>query len=60
VEALRALNVPVVISTRPVIEGDRLTNEAFVLERGHFRFLHQKHFFFRRKRTGYGTLQVFK
>ena len=44
-EALRALNVPVVVSSRPVIAGDRLANEAFVLERGLFRSLHQKHFF---------------
>jgi N-carbamoylputrescine amidase len=44
-EALRALNVPVVVSSRPVIAGDRLANEAFVLERGLLRSLHQKHFF---------------
>jgi len=44
-EALRALNVPLVISSRPVIAGDRLANEAFVLERGSLHSLHQKHFF---------------
>jgi N-carbamoylputrescine amidase len=44
-EALRELNVPIVISSRPAIADDRLVNEAFVLERGSFRFLHQKHFF---------------
>jgi N-carbamoylputrescine amidase len=44
-EALRALDVPVVISTRPVFAGGRLVNEAFVLEHGCFRFLHQKDFF---------------
>ena len=44
-EALRALNVPLVISSQPAIASDRLVNEAFVLERGSFRFLHQKHFF---------------
>jgi N-carbamoylputrescine amidase len=43
--ALQALRVPIVISSRPVIAGGRLANEAFVLERGRFRFLHQKHFF---------------
>ncbi len=43
--ALRALEVPIVISSRPVIAGGRLANEAFILERGCFRFLHQKHFF---------------
>ena len=43
--ALQALKVPIVISSRPVVAGERLANEAFVLERGRFRFLHQKHFF---------------
>ncbi len=43
--ALQALKVPIVISSRPVIAGGRLANEAFILERGCFRFLHQKHFF---------------
>ncbi len=44
-EALQALHVPIVISSRPAIEGDRLVNEAFVLEGGSFHSLHQKHFF---------------
>ena len=44
-EALQALNVPVVISTRPVTAGERLANEAFVLEQGSVYSLHQKHFF---------------
>jgi N-carbamoylputrescine amidase len=43
--ALQALKIPIVISSRPVIAGARLANEAFILERGRFRFLHQKHFF---------------
>ena len=43
--ALQALKVPIVISSRTVIAGGRLANEAFILERGSFRFLHQKHFF---------------
>jgi N-carbamoylputrescine amidase len=43
--ALQALGLPVVISSRPVFAGERLANEAFILERGSFRFLHQKHFF---------------
>jgi N-carbamoylputrescine amidase len=33
------------MSTRPVFAGGRLINEAFVLEHGCFRFLHQKDFF---------------
>jgi N-carbamoylputrescine amidase len=44
-EALKALKVPIVISSRPVFAGGRLANEAFILDRGCFRFLHQKHFF---------------
>ena len=42
--ALQGLKVPIVISSRPVIAGGRLANEAFILEHGCFRFLHQKHF----------------
>jgi N-carbamoylputrescine amidase len=45
VDALRALAVPIVISSRPVDAGDRLANEAFVLEGSEYRFLHQKHYF---------------
>jgi N-carbamoylputrescine amidase len=44
-DALQALKIPIVISSRPVIAGARLANEAFVLDHGRFRFLHQKHFF---------------
>jgi len=44
-KALHALRVPMVISSRPVVAGARLANEAFILERGSYRFLHQKHFF---------------
>jgi N-carbamoylputrescine amidase len=43
--ALRALPVPLIISTRPVWCEDRLANEAFALEKGTYRFLHQKHYF---------------
>lgn len=43
--ALQALGVPFVISSRPVFAGERLANEAFVLEGSRYRFLHQKHFF---------------
>lgn len=44
-QALQALNVPIVISSRPLIADSRLANEAFLLEHGRYRFLHQKHFF---------------
>jgi N-carbamoylputrescine amidase len=44
-EALKALPVPLVISSRPVWCEDRLANEAFALQKGDYRFLHQKHFF---------------
>jgi N-carbamoylputrescine amidase len=45
VEALRELNVPAIISSRPVWEGNRLANEAFVLEAGRVRTLHRKQLF---------------
>jgi N-carbamoylputrescine amidase len=43
--ALAALPVPVVLSSRPVWAGDRLANEAFVLEHGASRALHRKRYF---------------
>jgi N-carbamoylputrescine amidase len=67
--ALQALKVPSVISSRPVIAGGRLANEAFILERGCYRFLHQKHFFpaeegwfetewFRTDKTGFEVMEI--
>lgn len=41
--ALAALGVPAVISSRPVWTGEKLANEAFVLERGRAVALHAKH-----------------
>jgi N-carbamoylputrescine amidase len=42
---LKSLNVPAVISSRPVWNGKRLANEAFVLENGAVRPLHRKQYF---------------
>lgn len=42
---LASLGIPAVISSRPVWNGDRLANEAFVLERGAVRPLHRKQAF---------------
>lgn len=44
-EGLISLNLPAVISTRPVWNGKRLANEAFVLENGAVRALHRKQYF---------------
>lgn len=44
-ERLARLGVPAIISSRPVWNGDRLANEAFVLERGQVRPLHRKQLF---------------
>jgi N-carbamoylputrescine amidase len=44
-EALIALDLPAVISSRPVRNGNRLANEAFVLEKGAVRALHRKQYF---------------
>jgi N-carbamoylputrescine amidase len=68
-EALQALKVPIVISSRPVMAGGRLANEAFILDRGCYRFLHQKHFFpaeegwfetqwFRTAKPGFEVMEV--
>ena len=42
---LSDLNLPAVISSRPVWNGTRLANEAFVLEKGTIRPLHRKQYF---------------
>lgn len=44
-EALRALGVPAIISSRPVAHGKRLANEAFVIEGSSIRVLHRKQYF---------------
>ncbi|MDM9621997.1 carbon-nitrogen hydrolase family protein [Rhizobium sp. S96] len=46
-QSLTALGelAPAVISSRPVVHGGRLANEAFALENGVYRFLHHKHLF---------------
>src|SRR5215472_16805102 len=44
-EALTDLNLPAVISSRPIQHGNRLANEAFVLEKGIVRTLHRKQYF---------------
>jgi N-carbamoylputrescine amidase len=42
---LRDLGIPAIISSRPVRNGARLANEAFVLENGIVRPLHRKQYF---------------
>jgi N-carbamoylputrescine amidase len=44
-KGLIALNLPAVISSRPVWNGKRLANEAFVLQNGVVRPLHRKQYF---------------
>jgi predicted amidohydrolase len=46
-QSLTALGelAPAVISSRPVVHGGRLANEAFVIENGAYRILHHKHLF---------------
>ncbi len=43
--ALTALSVQAVLSSRPVWAGDRLANEAFVIEHGASRAIHRKRYF---------------
>ncbi len=43
--ALKDLNIPLVLSSRPVKFGDKLANEAFSLVNGDYQFAHQKHYF---------------
>ncbi|MBY3138996.1 carbon-nitrogen hydrolase family protein [Rhizobium laguerreae] len=44
-DALSRLPVRAVISSRPILSGNRLVNEAFALVDGQYQFLHQKHYF---------------
>ena len=44
-EGLICLSLPAVISSRPVLNGKRLANEAFVLQNGAARPLHRKQYF---------------
>ena len=44
-EGLMDLSLPAVISSRPVWNGNRLANEAFVVEKGTVRPLHRKQYF---------------
>lgn len=44
-QGLIDLNLPAIISTRPVWNGKRLANEAFVLQKGTVRPLHRKQYF---------------
>lgn len=45
INALAAIGVPAVISSRPVWAGDRLANEAFALASGRVTPLHRKQYF---------------
>ncbi len=44
-DALRQLPVSSIVSSRPVLAGDRLANEAFAIENGQYRPLHHKQLF---------------
>ncbi len=44
-KGLIALNLPAIISSRPVWSGKRLANEAFLLQAGSVRPLHRKQYF---------------
>jgi predicted amidohydrolase len=44
-DALAKIPVAAVISSRPVLSGNKLANEAFALVGGRYEILHHKHFF---------------
>ena len=44
-EALNGLEIPLVLSSRPLAYNKKLVNEAFALENGDYLFAHQKHYF---------------
>ncbi len=45
IEELRKLDIPIILSSRPVKAADKLANEAFALVNGEYHFAHQKHYF---------------
>ncbi len=45
IEVLRTLDIPVVLSSRPVSAGERLANEAFALVGGKYQRVHHKQYF---------------
>ncbi|MCJ8339133.1 MAG: carbon-nitrogen hydrolase family protein [Pseudomonadales bacterium] len=45
IEALQQLDIPIILSSRPVATADKLANEAFALVDGEYHFVHQKHYF---------------
>lgn len=45
IAVLAALGVPAIVTSRPVAHGDRLANEAVVIEHGRVRALHRKQVF---------------
>jgi N-carbamoylputrescine amidase len=66
IDALADLQLPLVLSSRPVPAGHKLANEAFALSGGEYRYLHQKHYFpeepgwhesswFQRDKPGFST-----
>ncbi len=44
-DALRSLNINTVLSSQPLLTGDKLVNEAFVLDQKGYRRAHHKHYF---------------
>ena len=44
-DALNALPFKAIVSSRPILEGKKLANEAFALVGGRYEALHQKHLF---------------
>ena len=45
INALKELNIPLILSSRPIKCEDILANEAFALVNGEYSFAHQKHYF---------------
>ena len=41
-ESLSELNVPAIVTSRPRMVGEKLVNEAFMLEGGNYKTMHQK------------------
>ena len=44
-DTLKKLNIPTILSSRPVPFKGKLANESFALVNGEYKFAHQKHYF---------------
>ena len=69
IEGLKGLQLPLILSSQPVLTGDCLANEAFAMVQGHYQAVHHKHYFpqepgfyeaswFKANKTGFNIIKT--